>query len=173
MADQYGPQQGGFPPQQQQPGGFPPQSGGFPPPPGDQPYGYPPAQAVGTPGQVVTASVLSYVQGGLVLLAAVSLFALRDLAESFNAPTGMITIMAIVNIVLAGLLIFGGVRLNTGKDRNLLIGANIASLALSIFWAVQGAKLWAVLLFSVMPIVALVMAFAPVVAQWLASRRGR
>lgn len=154
MADQFGAPQGAYPP-----------------PPAGQPYGYPPPPAK-TPGQAVAAAVLAYVHGGLVLVAAIALFAVRDLFENLGLDTGLVTVLALVNIVLGALFIFGGVRLNTGKDRNLVIIASAVSLAYSIFWITQQAQWWALVLFAAMPIIILAMALNSSVAQWIAAKRG-
>jgi hypothetical protein len=154
MADQFGAPQGAYPP-----------------PPAGQPYGYPPP-VTKAPGQAIAAAVLGYVHGGLVMVAAIALFAVRDLFSELGLDTGLVTVLALLNIVLGALFIFGGVRLNTGKDRNLLVIVSAVSLAYSIFWATQQAQWWAIVLFSVLPIVILAMALNANVTQWLASRRG-
>jgi len=146
--------------------------GAYPPPPAGQPYGYPPPAPTKAPGQAVAAAVLGYVHGALVLVAAIALFALQDLATSLGVEAGYLVVLALLNIVVAGVLIFGGVRLNTGKDRNLLVIASGVSLAYSIFWVIQQAALWAIVLFAVMPIIIIVMALNASVTQWLAARRG-
>ena len=128
----YPPQQYGQQPSYGQPQGYPPPAGapGYP----QQGYGQmPPAPGgfgapVGSarPSPVTTAAILGFVIGGLALLGAIVVFSVLGSLISYS---GILTVLAIVAVVLAAGLIYGGVQALSGKDaRILLIAAAVEAL---------------------------------------------
>jgi len=172
MSQPYGQQPGDY----NQPGqGF----GGMPPAP--QEYS---AGPVARPGTSTAAAVLAFVQGGLTLISVIILMAgLGALSSIDNDSTvggidvndGMLALLwvaAIVGLVGAGLLIWGGVKVLSGTAGTMFIIATGLQIALCIFWLIEGAGIVPILLI-VMPIVALVLFLGAPAKQFEASRTGR
>jgi hypothetical protein len=197
--DPYGPPQAYYTPQPVnpwQPGYAPP--GYAPPgyaPPGYGPPGYPPPgygyahqpqpyTGPVRPSEVLGASVLAYVLGGLLILAGLLLIFGASLSSSmgdaFDADTGSITAElafdGVVNLVAAGLLIAGAVSLTGGRlgGRTLLAcGAGI-TVAASIYWLARssgerGAGVYA-FLFDALAVIAVCLMFSGAVTRWLRAR---
>jgi hypothetical protein len=165
--------------------------------PGDfnQGQGYnamPPAPAeyssgpIARPGTVTTAAVLAFVQAGLTLICSIilmiglgALAGAMDDAETIGgidvnegALAGL-WILAIVGLVGAGLLIWGGVKALSGTAGKILIIAAGLQILLCIIWlaAFQGGIVS--ILLVVMPIITLVMSLGGPAKQYEASRSGR
>jgi hypothetical protein len=136
------------------------------------------------PGQVVAAAVLSFVQGGLVLLASVYVFffasiarvavldatgssasgTVDDLASEGNA-LALIQVLSVVALIVGGVLALGRRRAALW----VLVGALGAQVVLAVYWAVRlnaigdelpgpdpaSAFTWFSVLFAAMPLVAL------------------
>jgi hypothetical protein len=149
--------------------------GGAPGNPYSQPYPQTPYNTVptsgGRPGMVIAASVLAYVQAGLLLIGAIVLFAVSDSADII-LDTGEITLDGIVNLILIAGFIVGGVMITSGRNRTMLVIASVANLADSVYWVVRaedsGKAL--VLVYVVLPIIALGLILNSAVATWLRSR---
>lgn len=181
MSQPYGqqPPQGNFN-QGQQPGyQGQPGYGAMPPAPPEYTSG-----PIARPGTVTTAAVLSFVQAGITLIAAVILMiglaAVNDLvngAEEINGvdvDEGGLTLLwiaAFVALVGAGLLIWAGVKALGGGNQIVVI-ASAVQIVLCVFWLIQGAGIIPILLI-VMPIIALIMSLGGPAKQYEASRRGR
>jgi hypothetical protein len=112
-----------------------------PPAYGPPVYGPPPAwgwlpgpRRPQRPAPVVAAAVLAFASAVLVLvgtLYALAVSALLSLARGPEAGIGPWT--AVLHLVLAGLLVGGGVRVLAG-DRRWLLGAAAGQLVASVFW---------------------------------------
>jgi hypothetical protein len=126
-------------------------------PPGYGPPGYgpqwgPPRQPVArTPGQVITAAVLAFVQGVVVLIASLYVWffaSIADIASSgrpdvYTSETARRlategTVLAIVQLASVALLITAGIlALNrrTPVAHRLLAAAHIVQVVLALYWA--------------------------------------
>ena len=97
----------------------------YPAPPPYPYYGYPPP--VSRPSNVVGASVLAYIAAGLLLLAALLLFLGASIVNSLHDATtsdGFGTELAVdgaLDVILAGLLIAGGVLLTNRQFTGRLL----------------------------------------------------
>ncbi|WP_155858696.1 hypothetical protein [Candidatus Blastococcus massiliensis] len=164
---QYPPPQ--YPPPQH-PAQYPPAQYGGPPPGWQQPYGAPapwgqpawgagpygapwgpPRAVVRTPGQVIAAAVLAFVQAVVVLVASLYVWffaSIADIASSgrpdvYTSATARQlategTILAIIQLVSAVLLVAGGLlALNkrTSTSYRVLAGAHIVQVLLALYWA--------------------------------------
>jgi hypothetical protein len=145
----------GQPPYGQPPYGMPPY-GGQPPA-----YGYPapwlPPRPPRRPGQLITAAVLAFVQGGMVLIASLYVWFFASLADllaqqgqqgqggtfspaTVDALATEGTTLAIVQLVSFVLLVAGGVRALNARTRaawRLLVAAHAVQVVLSIYWAIR------------------------------------
>jgi hypothetical protein len=160
----------------------PPYPAGYPP----APYGYPagaPYHPYARPGQVLAASVLGYVLAGLLIVTGFMLLfgasLSSDLGDAFDSDTsGVTTELAfdgLVNLIIGGLLIAGGV-LFTGanpRGRRLLAIGAIATLVDCIYWLARadgdGDAAIIVILFGAPAAISLVLAFSTVVRNWLSA----
>lgn len=163
-----------------------PQHGQYPqyPPPGYP--GYPPsAYRNPRPGTTIAAAVLGYIVGGFLILAAIILFSgastLNDVSDELNSDassvTAELTLDGFINLVAAGLLIAGGVML-TGRRRSgrtlLMLGGAVV-LVVAVYWLVRaggdatGFVIFWGGLFVAPTVVAMCLAGAPRVSQWLGS----
>ncbi|SHG29240.1 hypothetical protein SAMN05443575_1937 [Jatrophihabitans endophyticus] len=185
----------GYPPQYptQQPYGYPQQPYGW----GQQP-GYPPAYGAGSqpgsqrPGLVLAASILAYVNAGMLILAgALLLFGsaiVSDIEDNAGSGTDYGTEFAldgVVNFIAAGLLIAGAVTFTGGKASGRLllsVGCGIV-LATAVYWLVRfngdrfhdagdGYIVWAVI-FAALAILSLAFSFPNPINRWLATNSGR
>ena len=126
------------------PYGYPPPGYGYP-----APWGPPPRSGPGRPGQVITASVLSFVQAGLVVFASLYVWMLTRLAGVARSriPSGRVdslitegSVLAVVQVVSAAVLVLAGVVALTRRSRAawaIVLGAQVAQLALALYWAVR------------------------------------
>jgi hypothetical protein len=88
------------------------------------------------PGPVLAAAVITFVSALLVVFGTLYGLALSALLSLARGPdTGMGAGLAVLQLVLAGLLVFGGVRL-LHRDRRWLLGAAAGQLAVSLWWLV-------------------------------------
>ena len=177
---------GGYPPPPGYPAG-PPQPVGQPayPPPGYPAAGYPagygypgyplvPA-APRPPGVVKAASVLAFIQGGLLVLLAIGGLSSRRTFDDFgvNRHTSAVMVFSVLALVAGGLLIAGGVQAFNRKKALMIAGAAI-SLGLSVWWIVRfdfyGPILVWSLLLAVPPILCLSMIGGAVGRSWTSRR---
>jgi hypothetical protein len=127
----------------------PPPYAGYPPA-----YGYPaPWAPPRRPGQLITAAVLAFVQGGLVLIASLYVWffasvadlALQGTSGSFApGPVDALategTTLAIVQILSFVLLVVGGIRALNARTQGawrLLLVSHAVQVALAVYWAVR------------------------------------
>jgi hypothetical protein len=114
--------------------------------------GYPPAQRPRRPGQVITAAVLAFVQGGVVVLASLYLWFFASLADialdevpGASTPTtdALATegrVLAAVGLVSAVLLVAAGVAALNSRSRRvwvLLVIGHAVQVVLSGYWLVR------------------------------------
>jgi hypothetical protein len=86
------------------------------------------------PGPVIASAVLAFVSALLVVIGTVYGLALSALLSLARGPdTGMGAGLALLQLVLAGLLVLGGVRV-LHRDRRWLLGAAAGQLAVSLWW---------------------------------------
>lgn len=123
-------------PYQPAPYGPPPfQQQGGPPPPG---WGWPPhpPQRPQRPGSVIAAAVLAFASALLVVVGTVYAMAFSALLSLARGPdAGMGPLTAVAHLLLAGLLVVGGLRA-LERDRRWLLGAVVLQLAFSVYWVV-------------------------------------
>jgi hypothetical protein len=166
---------------------------------GVPPYGYPPPwgpfppRPPQRPGQLITATVLAFVQALVVLVASVYVWffaAVVDLAA--DEAAGVLapgtadrlategSVLAVVQVVSAVLLLAGGIwALNTRSPRAwlLLLAAHALQVVLALYWAVrliaeaggfgnEGGLVSAALFFAVLPLVALGLLLAGPGRRW-------
>lgn len=147
----YGQQPWGQPPYGQQPWGQPqyaqPQWG---PGPYGQPWG-PPRPVERTPGQVIGAAVLAFVQAVVVLIASLYVWffaSIADIASSgrpdvYTSETARRlategTVLAVVQLVSVVLLVAGGIMALNRRSPvgyRLLGGAHVVQVVLALYWA--------------------------------------
>lgn len=205
---------GGPPPTQQfgaQPGypqpGYP--QPGYPAQPGyPHPYGYPaypygqqpgypaygPPQQLGPrrPGLVIAASVLAYVNAGMIILAGALLLFGAAIVDDFESSAGTgtdygteVALLGVANLIAAGLLIAGAVIFTGGKStgRTMLSVGNGIVIALTVYWLVRfsddrfrnagdGFIVWGVI-FAALAILPLAFSFTGQINQWLNQSRAR
>src|SRR4051794_17307809 len=109
-------------------GGYHPVSAPAPPPPG-YPGAYPAPWDTGRPVGVMGASVLAYIDAGLLILAGLLLLVGASAVDSFNQAFGSndtnaaveLATDGLVNLVAAGLMIAGGVLMETRSERGRLL----------------------------------------------------
>ena len=180
----------GYQPGYQQPGyqqpGSPP-TGYYPQPGypyGPPAYGYPqiyqPAGAQ-RPGTATTASVLAFVNGGLLIAAALLLFAgasvISDLGSATQTDTTFTTtefrLDALINLLAAGLLIAGGVALAGRKStgRTMIAVGSVIVVAAAIYWMTRfdafSTTVFYGLLFAALSVLSIAMAFTGSTKAWL------
>ena len=139
---QQGQPQQGQPQQAYGPQGFPQQGWGHMPPP---PQGSFAANLQVRPGFVTAASVLAFVVGGLTLVASILVFGSSPTSVLTIDGYGFLKFLAVLQMVLAAALIWGGVRAITGKDARILTasaaGAVLLQVVTSIFYFQPGSVL--------------------------------
>lgn len=178
----YGQQPPAYPPGHypQQP--YYPQQGYPYAPPG---YGYPPPypQQLQRPGTATTSSVLAFVNGGLLIAAAMLLFAgaslISDIGDATQSDTTFstaeFTIDGLVNLLAAGLLIGGGVTFAGRRvvGRTLIVAGGLIVVAAAIYWMVRfdgfGTTVFYGLLFTALAVLSMAMAYTATAKAWLAA----
>lgn len=154
---------------------------GYPRPfaPAYSPYGAP---ARSRPGTALAASVLGYVDAGLLILAGLVLFfgasEIQSFDNTFGTDNGSVTTELIVNgllnLVVAGLLIAGAVGLmqSARSGRVLLSVGGALCVAQAIYWLVRAHRtettVW-VIVFMAMSAVMLALAWTRTVSAWLSA----
>ena len=167
----------------------PPASGYYVPPfgapaPAPPPPGYPGAYRApwdtGRPGGIAAASVLAYVNAGLLILAGLLLLAGSSAVDSWNDAFGShdnhiateLAVDGIVNLVSAGLQIAGGVmiagRSMTGRIL-LTVGGGLC-VAAGVYWVIRvhdvGVTIWTIV-FVALPIIGISLAWTVPATEWL------
>ena len=181
---QYSPAAPPYPPQQAYPQAYPPQQAypqAYPTQPGYQPMPMVAAPVgLGTPGGVTAAAVLSYIQGGLLLIGAIAILAVGSIAgeAGLGQLQTIISLFGVGDLVLLALFIIAGVFVQTGRGRVLLFVAAGLNTAAGIFWIYAYIKgdaslIWVPLLYIAMPIIGVITASVGGVAQWEAARRAQ
>ena len=133
---QYGPPQYGPPAHGQSAYGQSPYGAPAPPPWGPQPgWGWPAVpQQPQRPGPVIAAAVLVFASALLVVVGTVYAMAFSALLSLARGPdAGMGPLSACLHLLLAGLLVVGGLRV-LAHDRRWLLGAVAAQVALAGYW---------------------------------------
>jgi hypothetical protein len=145
--------------------------------------GYPPQPvAPQRSGTAVAAAVLSFVGGGLLIIAAVVLFssarAATDLFSTDAADLSTeLNIDGFVNLIAATLLIPGGVLLLGGKvlGQTLTAIGSVIVVVATVYWVIRaqgvysGALVFGVL-FTALAVVGASLAYAPSSRAWIAFR---
>jgi hypothetical protein len=155
--------------------GYP--GGPYPPP---NPYGYD-APGSGRPGTLTAASVLSYVQAGLLLIAMLMLFYGASIVNNFDEAstvTAELLIDGVVNAVLAGLFIWGGVAMSLRRatGRVLVTAAGALCVVDGIYWMTRfpsGVVAFYMILFIALPATAAGLAWSTIASSWLTAEPGR
>lgn len=113
--------------------------GGYPPPPPDPNR---------RPGTVTSAAILGWVTAGLLVFLGALLFEGADFLNDFDNyrygygpdnPSGELVVDGVLNLILGGLLIAGGVMIMSRRSagRWLYFAAAAGVFALSIYWALR------------------------------------
>jgi len=186
-ADQYSQQQ------------YPPPNPGYPAPnqygqPAYGPPGYSQPDGKARPGMVTAAAVLAFVWGGLgILFGTIGLFAgsllssttsavcdnttlTSSTAAACNAASGVSTLLIIITIgliVIAGLMIWGGVVALSGKNGQILVIACGVYAALALVSVFSFGFEFTSLLGFVIPILILVFMFNSDTRNWFRARGGK
>lgn len=158
------------------------------PPPGGYPAPFAPVYppyvmaARPRPGAALSASVLGYIDGGLLILAGLVLFfgasEIQSFDDSFGTNNGSLTteliLDGLLNMVVAGVLIAGAVGLTqrTRSGRVLLTVGGGVCIAQAIYWLVRAqateVTVW-VIAFMALSAVMLVLAWTRGVSGWLSA----
>ncbi len=183
----YGQQQPGYPPAGYPAAGYPAGGGAYPG------FGAPAAQA--RPGMVTAAAVLAFVFGGFAIIGSIILLAAgglvsaandlcnsttglsSDTQENCNALSGysgFFKVTEIGLIIVAILLIWGGVTTLTGKNSQILvIGAGIYIVLTIVALIAGGGVGFTSILGFVAPILILVFLFNPASRAWFRAKGGK
>jgi hypothetical protein len=175
--------QAGYPAQPQ--AGYPAQpQAGYPSNPYGQAYPQTPYNTFAAPnpasrpGGVIASAVLSYIQGGILLIVGIFLLATAKTFNDFGGDSGGVAEVAfdgIVDLVLGAAFITGAIMFTSGRNRTILAAACVLTFADAVYWvirAVSGGKAL-VLLFVVLPAIALALMFNSGVTNWLRYKAGQ
>lgn len=180
----------GYGPVPQPPPGYPPNTG-YPAPYGYPPYGYPMPRGPIRPGGATASAVLMFIQAAVVLVSTFYVLFFASLAGSASSAgvSGAdsyeteFTVIGILQLVSVGLLIFAGVQLLGGNSRTLTIVACGIQLVFVVYWMIRigtlpefdldGSTFFFVvpLMYAVLPLVALPLALAKPVTDYLAAKK--
>jgi hypothetical protein len=132
------------------------------------------------PGQVLAAAVLGFVAAGLILIAALVLIVGASSSDPFTffrsdtpLPHGELGFGAFLDLIMAGLLIAGGVVACGGRNRGRLLytlGGGLA-VADAVYWLVRGGgtSIGLVILLVAPVVVGLSLIWVRGCTQWLAA----
>jgi hypothetical protein len=163
-----------------QPTPFAPYPGAPTAPP--NPYGFAPYDL--RPAPVLAASVLAYVLaglliagGGLLVFGASSLYVLAaaDGTSDLRGATGELAVAGLANLVVAAVLITGGVLFSDVRRRRRTILAVGASLTVAecVYWLARSSAdtgvFFLAMVYGVLAIATLVMAYSLQSGRWLAG----
>jgi hypothetical protein len=166
------------------PGQFGPPFAPAPPPLG-HPGRYPPPWDSGRPSGLITASVLGYIDAGLLILAGLLLLVGASEVDSWSSAfgtndTGVTAELAadgILNLISAGLLIGGGVMMAARTERGRIlftVGAALC-IVLGMYWLVRlhsAVVVWTAV-FVGLPVVGLSLAWTMPSTAWLRGQDPR
>ena len=163
----------------------PPSSGQYPSqsaplPPQGYPLAYPPPWDSGRPGGLMAASVLAYIDAGLLILAGLLLLIGASAIDSFNNAFGSsdqgasaeLAMDGLINLVSAGLQIAGGVMMSARsvRGRVLFTFGGAVCLAAGVYWLLRvhtaGVAIWTAV-FIALPIIGLGMSWTAPATVWL------
>jgi hypothetical protein len=155
---------------------------GYPvgPYPSPNPYGYV-ARGSGRPGTLTAASVLAYVQAGLLLIAMLMLFYGASILNNFDdgsAVTSELVVDGVVNALLAGLFIWGGVAMSLRQPAGRLLITTAGALCVidGSYWMMRfpsAVVAFYMILFIALPAIAAGLAWSAVASSWLTAEPGR
>lgn len=141
------------------------------------------------PGAVTGSAVLGFIQAGLTLISTALLFI--GVAGSGSDAPAELWIVAIVQLAGIVLLIFGSVQLMGGQKRSLYLVAVLLQIAISLYWLIRaliglggafdlpgvgravGVLIVIVAVFTIAPLIGLILSLGSSVTRYLASRAGR
>ncbi len=175
----------GYPPGYPQPGYYQPAGYPYAPPGYAYPQPYYPLQ-LQRPGTATTACVLSFVNGGLLIAAALLLFAGASVISDLGSVTQTYTTFtttefrldAVVNLLAAVLLIAGGVTLagRRATGRTMICVGSVIVIGAAIYWMTRfdafATTVFYGLLFAAMSVLSIAMAFTTATKAWLAAAPG-
>jgi len=164
---------------------FPQPQAPAPPPPG-YPGSYPPPWDTGRPGGISAASVLGYIDAGLLILAGLLLLIGASAVDSWNnafgsndnSITAELAIDGLLNLLSAGLQIAGGVMIADRSERGrtlFTVGGGLC-IAAGVYWLIRvhdvGVAIWTIV-FIALPIIALSLAWTAPATEWLRGENPR
>jgi hypothetical protein len=164
---------------------FPQPEAPAPPPPG-YPGSYPPPWDTGCPGGISAASVLGYIDAGLLILAGLLLLIGASAVDSWNdafgsndnSITAELALDGLLNLLSAGLQIAGGVMMTGRSERGrtlFTVGGGLC-IAAGVYWIIRvhdvGVAIWTIV-FMALPIIALSLAWAAPATDWLRGENPR
>jgi hypothetical protein len=165
--------------------GYPPgHPGGYPVVPYPQGYAWAPVEP--QPGTILGASILAYINSGLLILSGSLLLfgaaVIHDIDKATRSHTGYGTELAVdgvLNLIAGGLLIAGGVALTNRRTsgRVMLTAGAAVVLAECIYWLTRfsnsdfSGRIVYVLLFGALAVISVALSWTPAVTAWL--ERGR
>ena len=150
------------------------------PPPAGYQGSYPPPWDSGRPSGLMAASVLAYINAGLLILAGLLLLIGASAIDSWNEAFGSsdhgytaeLAFDGLINFIAAGLQIAGGVMMSGRNERGrtvLTLGGAICVLA-GLYWVLRvhdsGVVVWAGI-FVAMPVIGMSMAWTERSTIWL------
>ncbi len=133
------------------------------------------------PGVIMAAAVLAYVQAGLLMVAATTLFVgasatsaiADDLSSGDDGVTARFVLLGLANIVAATLYLIGGIKITNRErtGRTLMVIATAIVIVVGIVWLTWAGPIiifWA-LLYWALGVVASSMLFGGSVTRWFAG----
>jgi hypothetical protein len=161
--------------------GYPPgYPGGYPGTPYPTGYGWTPIDP--RPGTVLGASILAYINSGLLILSGSLLLfgaaVIHDIDKATRSHTGYGTELAfdgVLNLIAGGLLIAGGVALSNRRTsgRIMLTVGSVIVLAECVYWLTRfsdtdfSGRVVYVLLFGALAVISVALSWTPAVTAWL------
>jgi hypothetical protein len=157
---------------------------GAPAPPPGYPGSYPAPWDTGRPNGIAAASVLAYIDAGLLILTGLLLFVGASAVDSWNNAfgthdSGITTELAIdglINLLSAGLQIAGAVMITARSERGrtlLTVGGGLC-IAAGVYWVLRvhdlGVTIWTIL-FVALPVIALSLVWTDSASEWLRGER--
>jgi hypothetical protein len=156
-----------------------------PPPPG-YPGSYPPPWDTGRPGGISAASVLAYINAGLLILAGLLLLAGSSAVDSWNDAFGShdnhiaaeLAVDGLVNLLSAGLQIAGGVMIadRSARGRILLTVGGGLCVAAGVYWLIRvhaaSVAIWTIV-FIALPVIGMSLAWTAPCTQWLRKEQAQ
>lgn len=176
--------------------GYPPNSA--PGQPGQVPMAYHPAYPGGPvrptrPGMATAAAVLAFVFGAFAIIASIAVLAagsltgvvcndpnriattqVNDACDKLTSASGLLKVIAVILIVVAALMIWGGVTTLSGRNTQILTAGAVLYLVAVVVGVIGNKGFESQQVVGlVTPVLILVFLFNPAVRNWVKAKGGR